>query len=90
MVVDSHQLPSDTNHDKIVKNCEAITAMLLKQGKQIHVLYGLQKETNEKVTWIQNQMKTQNDKKKNVDLSEKVFSVSKTFQISSYSAIFST
>ena len=50
MVVDSHQLPSDTNHDKIVKNCEAITAMLLKQGKQIRVLYGLQKETNKKVT----------------------------------------
>jgi len=46
-------LPSDTNYnkiDKIAKNCEAITAMLLKQGKQIKALYEFQKVTNEKVT----------------------------------------
>ena len=68
-----HQLPPDTIHDKIVKNCET---MLIKQGKQIHALYELQKSTHEKLTWIQNQIKAQNKKKENIDLSEKVFNVS--------------
>lgn len=74
-VLVSRQLPPDTSSDKIVKNCEKI---LIKQGKQIRALYELQKETNEKVTWIQNQMKAKNDKNKYIVLSEKVFGVSIT------------
>ena len=46
--------------------------MLIKQGKQIRALYELQKETLEKVSYIQQQTKKLN----NVDLSHKVFSVS--------------
>ena len=56
------------------KSCED---MHIKQGKQIRALYELHKETLEKVTWIQNQIKLQNEKKKKLDLSEKVFNVSK-------------
>jgi len=55
------------------KSCED---MLIKQGRQIRVLYKLHKETPEKVRWIQNQIKLQNEKKKKIDLSEKVFNVS--------------
>ena len=50
--------------------------MLIKQGRQIQALYKLHKETLEKVGWIQNQIKLQNEKKKKIDLSEKVFNVS--------------
>jgi pyruvate/2-oxoglutarate dehydrogenase complex dihydrolipoamide acyltransferase (E2) component len=56
-----------------------IEAILVKQGKQIRALYELQKATHEKLIWIQNQIKTQNEKKKKTDLSEKVFGVSKNF-----------
>jgi len=55
-----------------VKQFESI---LVKQGKQIRALYELQKSTNEKVTWIQNQFNKQ-DEGKNNDLSPKVFGVS--------------
>ena len=55
------------------KSCED---MLIKQGRQIRALYELHKETLEKVRWIQNQIKLQNEKKKKIDLSEKVFNVS--------------
>ena len=41
-----------------------IEAILVKQGKQIRALYELQKATHEKLIWIQNQIKTQNEKKK--------------------------
>lgn len=71
----SHRLPPDTSSNKIIKNCEKI---LIKQGKQIRALYELQKATNEKVSWLQNQIKAKNDKQKNIDLSEKVFGVSIT------------
>ncbi len=56
-----------------------VEAILVKQGKQIRALYELQKATHEKLIWIQNQIKTQNEKKKKTDLSEKVFGVSKNF-----------
>jgi hypothetical protein len=49
--------------------------ILVKQGKQIRALYLLQKSTNKKVTQIQSHLKKQN-KTKNTDLSQKVFSVS--------------
>ena len=48
--------------------------ILIKQGRQIRALYQLQKSTNDGVTWIQEQMKKQNEGK--TDLSAKVFSVS--------------
>jgi hypothetical protein len=56
-----------------------VESILVKQGKQIRALYELQKATHEKLIWIQNQIKTQNEKKKKTDLSEKVFGVSKNF-----------
>ena len=52
-----------------------LEAMLVKQGKQICALYELNKSINEKLTWIQGQIKKQN-KNKDIDLSPKVFSVS--------------
>ncbi|GBB90346.1 hypothetical protein RclHR1_17280004 [Rhizophagus clarus] len=54
------------------KSCED---MLIKQGRQIQTLYELHKETLEKVRWIQNQIKLQNEKKKKIDLSEKIFNL---------------
>ena len=51
-----------------------LETILIKQGKQIHALYQLQKSTNDKVMWIQEQMKKQNEVK--TDLSVKVFSIS--------------
>ena len=65
-----NQPPRDSDFEK---NCES---MLVKQGKQIRALYELQKVTIEKTTWIQNEIKKLSDKKKNVDLSKKVFSIS--------------
>jgi len=56
-----------------------LEAMVVKQGKQIRALYELQKSTHETVIWIRNQIKIQNEKKKKIDLSEKVFGVSKNF-----------
>ncbi|CAB4407605.1 unnamed protein product [Rhizophagus irregularis] len=64
-----HKLPAYTSDDKILKNCEKI---LIKQMNQIRALYDIQKATNEKVTWIQKQMKVRNSRQKN-NLSEKVF-----------------
>ena len=49
--------------------------LLVKQGKQICALYQMQKSTNEKLVWLQNHFKKQ-DENKNNDLSQKVFSVS--------------
>ena len=51
-----------------------LETILIKQGRQIHALYQLQKSTNDGVIWIQEQMKKQNEGK--IDLSAKVFSVS--------------
>ncbi|RGB33845.1 hypothetical protein C1646_761258 [Rhizophagus diaphanus] len=65
---DSHKLPAYTSNDKILKNYEKI---LIKQVNQIRALYDIQKATNEKVTWIQNQIKVKNNRQKNIDLSEK-------------------
>ncbi|GBC21468.2 hypothetical protein GLOIN_2v1809453 [Rhizophagus irregularis DAOM 181602=DAOM 197198] len=67
---DFHKLPAYTSDDKILKNCEKI---LIKQMNQIRALYDIQKATNEKVTWIQKQMKVRNSRQKNINLSEKVF-----------------
>jgi len=44
--------------------------MLIKQGKQVRALYELQKATNEKLSWIQSQIKKQT--KSRDDLSPKV------------------
>lgn len=52
-----------------------IEAMLVKQGRQIHALYELQKSTFEKVSSIQTQVKKLATSKSN-DLSAKVFGVS--------------
>ncbi|CAB4397471.1 unnamed protein product [Rhizophagus irregularis] len=67
---DFHKLPAYTSDNKILKNCEKI---LIKQMNQIRALYDIQKATNEKVTWIQKQMKVRNSRQKNINLSEKVF-----------------
>ena len=50
--------------------------MLIKQGKQIRALYELQKTAYEKITWVQGEIKKQNEINK-TDLNQKVFSVSK-------------
>ena len=60
----------------LVKQGKAIQETLIKQGKQIRALYELQKSTNEKLTWVQNQVKSQRDKKDDIDLDQKVFMVS--------------
>ena len=59
----------------LMKQGKEVQKILIKQGKQIHVLYELQKLTNEKITWIVNQVKQQNSDKDN-DLNPKVFMVS--------------
>ena len=47
-----------------------------KNMKQICTLYELQKSTNEKMTWIQNQLKQQtNNNNNDIDLNSKVFIV---------------
>jgi len=48
-----------------------------KNVKQICTLYELQKSTNEKMTWIQNQLKqqTNNNNNNGIDLNSKVFIV---------------
>ena len=48
--------------------------MLIKQGKQVRALYELHKLTNEKLSWIQSQIKKQT--KSRDDLNPKVFGVS--------------
>jgi hypothetical protein len=56
--------------------------LLVKQGKQIRALYEIQKQTFEKVTWIQKQIKKQNnDNNHKTDLSPKVFNVSKIISL---------
>ncbi|EXX62176.1 hypothetical protein RirG_164230 [Rhizophagus irregularis DAOM 197198w] len=57
----------------LVKQNKNIQEILVKQGKQIRVLYELQKSTNEKLTWVQNQLKSQPNKKDDIDLDQKVF-----------------
>lgn len=52
--------------------------MMVKQGKQIRALYELLKTTNEKVSWIQNEVKKQDTGSNN--LSTKIFSVSKIYR----------
>ena len=52
-----------------------IEAMLIKQGKQIRILYELQKTSIEKISWLQTQVKKLNSDKDN-ELSSKVFNVS--------------
>ena len=49
--------------------------MFKKQSKQLRALYEMQKTTASKVTWIQNQIKKQNETKSK-ELSDKVFGVS--------------
>jgi hypothetical protein len=75
--ITSHRTPqasfSQPPRSSDFERCEAL---LIKQGKRIHALYELQKATNEKITWIQNELKKQSDRRKNIDLSEKVFGVS--------------
>ena len=61
----------DSRHEN-----QPLENLLIKQGKQIRALYELQKKTFEKVTWVQNQIKKQNNTNK-LDLSPKVFNVSK-------------
>jgi len=56
-----------------------IEAMLVKQGKQIRVLYELQKTSLEKISLLQTQVKKLSSDK-NHELSPKVFNVSNLFQ----------
>ena len=58
-----------------LSNTNNIEAMLIKQSKQIRVLYELQKSTLEKVSIMQGQFKKLTSTK-NTDLSAKVFGVS--------------
>ena len=64
---------SSHKHEKQEKQLENI---LIKQGKQIRVLYELHKVTDEKVSWIQAQIKKQIKDQERIDLSPKVFGVS--------------
>jgi hypothetical protein len=75
LTLTSIQLPSNIRAGRNKETQKQLEAVLVKQGKQLRALYELQKSTNEKVTWIQNQIKKQNNNK-NIDLSPKVFSVS--------------
>lgn len=68
----------------LVKQNKNIQEILVKQGKQIRVLYELQKSTNEKLTWVQNQLKSQPNKKDDIDLDQKVFMVSNSIFSVSY------
>jgi len=52
--------------------------MLIKQGKQIHVLYELQRTSLEKISSLQTQVKKLNSDKNN-ELSSRVFNVSDNF-----------
>ena len=54
---------------------DRIEAMLIKQGKQIRVLYELQKTLLEKISSLQAQVKKLNSDKNN-ELSSKIFNVS--------------
>ena len=69
------RLRENEGQEKIEKKIESMQTMLIKQSKQIRALYELQKSTNEKVSWIQNQLKKQKSVKNN-ELSVKIFSVS--------------
>ena len=73
-------IPPMSYHDKqweeiLMKQGKEVQKILIKQGKQIRALYELQKSTNERITWIVNQVKQQNSDKDN-DLNPKVFMVS--------------
>ena len=62
--------------EKCEKKIDGIEELLKKQSKQIRTLYELQKSTNEKITWIQNQLKQQtNNNNNDIDLNSKVFIV---------------
>ena len=65
--------PTGTKRRDSTRNTKSIEVILVKQDRQIRVLYELQKSTFEKVMSIQNQLKKTN---KNIELSSKVFSVS--------------
>lgn len=52
--------------------------MLIKQGKQIRALYGLQKTSLERILFLQTQVKKLSSDKKN-DLNPKILSVSNNF-----------
>ena len=65
---------SGTKHHQ-EKRERQLVDVLVKQGKQIRALYDILKGMNEKLLWIQGQIKKQN-KDKDIDLSPKVFSVS--------------
>jgi len=55
-----------------------IEDMLIKQGKQIRALYGLQKTSLERILFLQTQVKKLSSDKKN-DLNPKILSVSNNF-----------
>ena len=55
-------------------NLSRIEEILVKQGRQIRVLYDLQKSTLDKISTVQNQMKKLTSI--NAELSSKVFNVS--------------
>ena len=61
--------------EKCEKKIDGIEELLKKQSKQIRTLYELQKSTNEKITWIQNQLKQQTNNNNDIDLNSKVFIV---------------
>ena len=82
-------ITSNYPHNKweeiLVKQNRNIMEILVKQGKQIRALYELQKSTNEKLTWVQNQVKSQlANKKDDADLDQKVFMVSNSIFSVSY------
>jgi hypothetical protein len=71
-------VPEQLRHEinsKHEKRENQLESMLIKQGKQLRVLYELHKLTNEKLSWIQGQMKKQ-IKIQDTELSQKVFGVS--------------
>ena len=69
VIIDDDDNPPNDNSRRSHEN------LLIKQGRQIRALYELQKLTFEKVTWVQTQIKKQNNNNK-TDLNQKVFNVS--------------
>jgi hypothetical protein len=65
-----HQEQSNEKYEKLI----------IKQGKQIRALYELQKLVLEKVAWVESHLRKQNNDNK-IDLSQKVFNVSKIISL---------
>jgi hypothetical protein len=63
------------DNETLEKQVGAMRELMVKHGKQIRALYQLLKSMDEKLGWVQNHLKK--DSESSVELSAKVFAVSK-------------